>query len=140
MALKPCTSLVDLLIRASQAGGDRGVVFCKKRAPDRIRSYAEFFERARGGAAWLQDQRVPKGSVLILQVGSSERQVELFWAAILSGIVPVLLPKATSLRQDDGSSQNVDAPRRLQGICRLIPDPIVVADADQSATSGNEKV
>lgn len=90
--------------------------------------YPELLARSRGLLAALQAQGLSPGQTVLSQVGTGARQLEVFWACVLGGLVPVLLPKVASWRRDS------EASRRLRAVCSLFgPSATLLIDEDQRA-------
>ncbi|MBV2235226.1 MAG: AMP-binding protein, partial [Sterolibacterium sp.] len=123
-------TLVDILIHAASATPERAVVFARRDGRDQLLTYAQLHAQARRTLAWLQAQGLRSGQRLVVQCLSDERQLVLFWACQLGGMVPVLLPRVASWRRDSAGG------RKLAGVLRLLQANAaccLLIDADQAA-------
>src|SRR6516165_8010217 len=67
----------------------RNVTYLEGENESREVSYGELYERALGILYHLQRIGARRGDKLIVFLGSNEQFIDVFWAAILGGIVPV---------------------------------------------------
>jgi acyl-CoA synthetase (AMP-forming)/AMP-acid ligase II/acyl carrier protein len=90
------TVLADVLRTASETG--RGVTFIEARNEETRLSYASLLNRAQKLLGLLQARGMSAGDELILLLKDNRSFVEMFWACILGGIVPV--PVATGISDE----------------------------------------
>ncbi|HEY2201167.1 MAG TPA: AMP-binding protein, partial [Solirubrobacteraceae bacterium] len=81
------TTLSELI--EENRGFARSITYLEAENDTRAVSYAELYERALGILYHLQRLGARRGDKLILFLGSNEQFIDVFWAAILGGIVPV---------------------------------------------------
>src|SRR5262245_50202218 len=119
------TTLADILLGAATGARGNALVTVHRDGSESAMDYSQLAARALGLLAALQAQDVRPGQRLITQLGSASRQIEVFWACAIGGIVPVLLPKVGSwLRESEPA-------RRLRAVCRLYGDAPLLIDRDQ---------
>jgi acyl-CoA synthetase (AMP-forming)/AMP-acid ligase II/aryl carrier-like protein len=70
---------------------DRHIVFIDGEDRERRLSFAELRQRALRLLGGLQQQGLRPGDALILFIGDNERFLEMFWACVLGGVIPVPL-------------------------------------------------
>jgi len=75
----------------ADAREDRHITFIEGERDQRTLSFARLRQRALGALGALQRRGLSRGDPMILYVADNERFVEMFWACILGGIVPVPL-------------------------------------------------
>lgn len=147
-------SLHDLL--AANAREDRHITFIDGEDEQRVLSFAQLRQRATAVLGALQRAGLRPGHAMLLSLADNERFLELFWACVLGGIVPVPLAPASTdetrrkllrvFTQFDRASVCLDAPalERLEGLateqaahgewqrlhtCALLPGSLDVAGA-----------
>lgn len=124
---QPAT-LADVLLNAASLPSPHALVTVHRDGSETSLSYPGLLARARGLLAALQAQGLSPGQAVLSQVGASARQLEVFWACVLGGLVPVLLPKVASWRRES------EASRRLHAVCSLLaPSAALLIDEDQRA-------
>ena len=119
-------TLVDLLANTAINASKKCVIHVSRDGSEYAQTYADLYDQAKKTLAFLQDRGVTHGRVLILQLADSGRQLEVFWACVLGGIVPVLLPKVASWARDS------EASRKLHSVCDILDNPCILVDADQA--------
>jgi acyl carrier protein len=87
-------------------------------------TYATLFENAMKVLGGYQSAGLKKGSQLVLQLKSIQAQITCFWAGILGGMVPAILP----LAQDEKSRAY------LQSVLSSLENPIIVSDLEGVTT------
>jgi acyl carrier protein len=87
-------------------------------------TYATLFENAMKVLGGYQSAGLKKGSQLVLQLKSIQAQITCFWAGILGGMVPAILP----LAQDEKSRAY------LQSVLSALDNPIIVSDLEGVTT------
>jgi acyl-CoA synthetase (AMP-forming)/AMP-acid ligase II len=81
------TTLTDLI--ESNRTFPRNITYLEGENDTRAVSFAELYERALGILYHLQRIGARRGDKLILLLNHNEQFIDVFWAAILGGIVPV---------------------------------------------------
>ncbi|MBV8306680.1 MAG: non-ribosomal peptide synthetase [Gammaproteobacteria bacterium] len=81
------TTLTELI--ENNRGFERNLTYLEGENDTREVSFAELYERALGILYHLQRLGARRGDKLILFLGNNEQFIDVFWAAILGGIVPV---------------------------------------------------
>jgi acyl-CoA synthetase (AMP-forming)/AMP-acid ligase II/acyl carrier protein len=81
------TTLTEVI--ENNRGFARGLTYLEGENDARELSFAELYERALGILYHLQRLGARRGDKLILFLGNNEQFIDVFWAAILGGIVPV---------------------------------------------------
>jgi len=76
------------LIEANR-GAERSLTYHEGENDSRAVSYGELYERALGILWHLQRLGARRGDKLILFLGNNEQFLDVFWAAVLGGMVPV---------------------------------------------------
>ena len=82
------TTLIELHGGEPRAS-PRSITYLEGENDARDVSFAELYERALGILYHLQRLGARRGDKLILFLGNNEQFIDVFWAAILGGIVPV---------------------------------------------------
>lgn len=75
----------------ADAREDRQITFIEGEHDQRTLTFRRLRQRAIGALGSLQRRGFSRGDMLILYLGDNERFVEMFWACLLGGIVPVPL-------------------------------------------------
>jgi len=81
------TTLTELI--ENNRSFERTLTYLEGENDAREVSFAELYERAVGILYHLQQLGARRGDKLILFLGNNEQFIDVFWAAILGGIVPV---------------------------------------------------
>jgi len=87
-------SLPDLL--AANAREDRHITFIDGEDEQRVLSFARLRQRATAVLGALQRSGLRPGHAMLLSLSDNERFLEVFWACVLGGIVPVPLAPAST--------------------------------------------
>ena len=82
-------TLHDLL--AANARDDRQITFIEGDSEQRVLHFQQLQQRALGLLGALQRRGLAAGDTMLLCVADNERFIEMFWACVLGGIVPVPL-------------------------------------------------
>ena len=83
-------------ILAANARDDRQITFIDGENEQRVVGFQRLRQRALGVLGALQRRSIRPGDTMVLCLGDNERFLEMFWACVLGGIVPVpLAPGAT---------------------------------------------
>ncbi len=120
------STLSEVLHRAARESAGVELVFvCADGSETRL-TYAMLLERAQALLASLQASGLRPGDHLLTQLDDGQQQLKAFWACVLGGIVPVLLPKTVSwLRESEPA-------RRMRAVSSLFPGAAILIDADQA--------
>jgi acyl-CoA synthetase (AMP-forming)/AMP-acid ligase II/acyl carrier protein len=81
------TTLTELIER--NRAFPRSITYLEGESDSRQVSFAELYERALGILWHLQRLGARRGDKLILFLGNNEQFIDVFWAAVLGGLVPV---------------------------------------------------
>ena len=85
--MSKATTLIELI--EANRGAPRHITYLEGEHDSREVSFAELYERALGILYHLQKLGARRGDHLILFLANNEQFIDVFWAAILGGIVPV---------------------------------------------------
>ena len=91
------TTLVDYLNASKSL--DRHITYIEGAGEEKQLSFGELHHRAIGLLHHLQRKGIQKGDELILLLDSNEQFIDIFWACLLGGIIPVPLATGTSDEQ-----------------------------------------
>lgn len=83
-------------------------------------TYAALFENAMKILGGLQSRGLKKGAILVFQLKSIQAQITAFWAGILGGMVPAILPPA----QDEKSRA------ALGLVLESLKSPVIISDRE----------
>jgi len=83
-------------ILPADAREDRKITLIDGEKEQRVLSFRRLRERALGVLGALQRRGMGRGDAMILCLGDNERFLEMFWACVLGGIVPVPLAPGTA--------------------------------------------
>ena len=78
-------------VLAANARDDRQITLIEGEKEQRVLSFQRLRQRALGVLGALQRRSMCAGDTMILCLGDNERFIEMFWACVLGGIVPVPL-------------------------------------------------
>lgn len=78
-------------ILAASAREDRQITLIEGEKEQRVLSFQRLRQRALGVLGALQRRSIRPGDHMVLCLGDNERFLEMFWACVLGGIVPVPL-------------------------------------------------
>ena len=81
------TTLIELI--EANRSFPRDITYLEAENDTHTVSFAELYERALGILYHLQRLGARRGDKLIVFLGNNEQFIDVFWAAILGGIVPV---------------------------------------------------
>lgn len=93
-------------------------------------SYASLFGNAMKVLGGYQSQGLKKGALLVFQLKSIQAQITCFWAAILGGMVPAILP----IGQDEKSRAY------LHSVLATLDNPFIVSDLEGVTTIFENKL
>jgi acyl-CoA synthetase (AMP-forming)/AMP-acid ligase II/acyl carrier protein len=110
------TTLTELLER--NRGFPRNITYLEGENDTRQVSFGELYERALGILYHLQRIGARRGDKLILFLADNEQFIDVFWAAILGGIVPV--PVALGISEEHR--------HKLLRIARRLGEPFIYTD------------
>lgn len=88
-------SLVEILKQKSNIR-DKGIFFILDKSTEKFVSYKEIYENATKVLGNLQNMGVRVGEKLIFQIDNNYDFINVFWACILGGIIPVPINAATN--------------------------------------------
>ena len=107
-------------ILPADAREDRQITFIEGESDQRTLSFRRLRQRAMGALGALQRRGLSSGDTVILYLGDNEHFVEMFWACVLGGIIPVPLAAGSTdehlrklsrvFSQLDRASVCIDAP------------------------------
>ncbi len=100
--------------------GDRTITYIEGKDKENTLSYAELKNRALGLLAELQQRGIKQGDELIIFLKNNERFIDVFWACILGGIIPV--PVAVGISDEHRS--------KLFKIFNKLKNPYIYIAAD----------
>ena len=83
-------------ILAANAREDRQITLIEGDKEQRVLSFQRLRQRALGVLGALQRRSIRPGDHMVLCLGDNERFLEMFWACVLGGIVPVPLAPGTA--------------------------------------------
>lgn len=104
---------------AANARDDRQITFVDGESEQRVMSFRQLQRRALGVLGALRGQGIAAGDHMVICLADNERLVEIFWACVLGGIVPVPL----------SPSVNDEARRKLFGVFGRLERAFVYIDA-----------
>ncbi len=84
-------TLIDVIRHAALETPDRRIVFAQRDGSEISYGYAELYLRARRALSALQARGFEPGQRVVVQCHSAQRQLELFWACVLGGMVLAVL-------------------------------------------------
>jgi amino acid adenylation domain-containing protein len=120
------STLSEVLHRTARESADVEIAFVRTDGSENRLTYAMLLERARALSARLQASGLRPGDHLLTQLENGQQQIEAFWACVLGGIIPVLLPKTVSwLRETEPA-------RRMRAVSSLFPGAAILIDPDQA--------
>lgn len=103
---------------------DVTITYLEADGQELTQTYATLFENAMKVLGGYQSAGLKKGSLLVFQLKSIEAQITCFWAGILGGMVPAILP----LAQDEKSRVY------LQSVLSSLDNPIIISDLEGVTT------
>ncbi len=120
------STLSEVLHRAARESAGVDLVFVRADGSETRLTYAMLLQRSQSLLASLQASGLRPGDQLLTQLEYGQQQIETFWACVLGGIVPVLLPKTVSwLRESEPA-------RRMRAVSSLFPGAAILIDPDQA--------
>lgn len=97
------------------AKGDKSITYIRAKNDELTVHYSELYRRARQWLYQLNEAGVNQGDELILLASNNEQFVDIFWAAILGGIVVVPL----------SSAQQNSAQKRILSVFQKLSNPFI---------------
>ncbi|NKF08829.1 amino acid adenylation domain-containing protein, partial [Clostridium gasigenes] len=85
-------NLIDLILEKKWKN-DAGIVFVKRGKDDKKVSYKELYNKSMKILGGLQKYGINKGDELIFQFSDNEDCINVFWACLMGGIIPVPITK-----------------------------------------------
>ncbi|NLD48408.1 MAG: AMP-binding protein [Clostridiaceae bacterium] len=77
------------VIKAKGCMEDKGIIFINGENDEEFVSYKELYNNALGILGYLQEAGVNQGNELLFQIDDNRAFVEIFWACLLGGIIPI---------------------------------------------------
>lgn len=90
------TILSTILQTHAEAANPCGIDYIEGEREERRVTYPALYQRALGLLGWLQGQGVQAGDELIIFLNQNQAFIEMFWACLLGGIIPVPLAVGNS--------------------------------------------
>ncbi len=88
------TLISDLL--GASAGSDKGITYVIGENKEKFISYNELQNRALTLLGYFQGRGISPGQEMLILINKNEHFIDVFWACILGGIIPVPLSTGTS--------------------------------------------
>lgn len=104
-------------ILAANPRDDRHITLIEGEKEQRVLSFQRLRQRALGMLGALQRRSMGAGDTMILCLGDNERFLEMFWACVLGGIVPVPLAPGTA---DEHRRKLLRVFSQIEGACVYI--------------------
>lgn len=118
-------TLIQMIERAMSIKPERGITYVLPDG-DRVRqSYTDLYRQAACVWQQLRSRGVGRGDAVIVQLPSSQGQIELFWACVLGGAIPVLLPQVVGWVRDS------EHKRKLLAIWEMLGKPVIAIEDKQ---------
>ncbi|RCX16519.1 amino acid adenylation domain-containing protein [Anaerobacterium chartisolvens] len=116
--------LVSVLLKAEEISKNRlkGIYFIEGDGNERFQPYYELVESAKKILGGLKELKVRKGDKLVFQIKNEYYFVNLFWACIMGGIIPVPLTVSNT------ASTNSEAFAKLLNVLRQLSNPKIVTE------------
>lgn len=119
-------TLIQMLERAMACRPERGITYVLPDGGEVHQTYACLYRQATHLWAQLRSRGVGRGDAVIAQLASSQAQIELFWACVLGGGIPVLLPQVVGWGRDS------EHKRKLLAVWETLGKPVIAIDGKQS--------
>ena len=116
-------SLPQMLEKASQAHGDKGITFVEQEGKTFL-TYRELYSTAQMVGANLTASGAKKGAPAIIQVSQNSDYIKLFWGCQFAGIIPVAVGKPLQY-----SLHNAQTLKIMHIIKSLGEDPTIICDS-----------
>lgn len=92
------TNLVELI--KTNKSNEKGITFIEGKDGDKFVSYLDVYINAKRILSNLQKAGIKRGDSLIFQIPKNETFVQVFWACILGGIIPVPVTIGTNFEHN----------------------------------------
>lgn len=102
----PKLTLSDVLLKASKEAPDKGYTFLNQKSSV-ILNYGEVYPKAQGIASYLKQLGMKQSSKVLVVLEKSAEFTLLYFALLLSGVVPCILPTLSSLRDKQTAIENM---------------------------------
>jgi amino acid adenylation domain-containing protein len=102
------TTLPGILIQASDASPAHGITYILPDCSSLYQSYPQLLQQATQLLGTLQQRGLRPKDKAILQFNRNEDFLPAFWACLLGGMIPVLLPDALSSNQPSNVARKVE--------------------------------
>lgn len=103
---------------------DVTITYLEADGQESTQTYATLFDNAMKVLGGYQSAGLKKGSLLVFQLKNIQAQITCFWAAILGGMVPAILP----LAQDEKSRAY------LHSVLTALDNPTIISDLEGVTT------
>ncbi len=123
--MKKCTTLQELLYRASSFPKDHGIGFIDAQGITHFTSYQQLYNLAGRGATVLKSMTAQKEAIIVLK--RNEDIVQAFWACVYAGIVPTILQAPMSFEPQNQSLI------KLKNVAHLLDNPVIIWDEPSEA-------
>lgn len=111
--------LSDLL--ETSASSENGITYVIGETKEKYLSYSELQNRALALLGYLQDRGTSPGQEMVILINNNERFIDVFWACILGGIIPVPLSTGIS----DHHSE------KIVQVYKMLKDPLIYTSRDE---------
>ncbi|MEL6863514.1 MAG: AMP-binding protein, partial [Bacteroidota bacterium] len=115
-------NLVEALF-ASAMQKEKGIVFINGTYQEDFLSYSELLEHAQSLLCGLQQNGLQSGQELVIQLDNNQTFLEVFWAALLGGMIPIPLELA----------RNEATVNKLLKVWANLADPVLIHSGDRLA-------
>ena len=121
-------TLKRIILDAIEANPESGISYIPASGAPVHQAYGALYSEALQLWGRLQEAGVKRGDKVIAQLATSKAQIETFWACVLGGAVPVLLPQVT------GWVRESENKRKLIAVWGSLGRPLLVVDGQQVPT------
>lgn len=115
-------TLRHVILNAIKSNPESGIGYVPVNGDTVRQTYGQLYEAALQLWGRLQKAGVKRGDKVIAQLATSRAQIEMFWACVLGGAIPVLLPQVT------GWSRESENKRKLVAVWGSLNKPLLVID------------
>ena len=110
-------SLAEVFYKVATEHKNKGITYILGEKEEVFCSYSNLYSKAQQLLYVLQSRGIKPGDEVILQLPDTDKYLEAFWACILGGMIPVLLPVA----------QSEQSCLRVIGVCKMLNHPVIIA-------------
>lgn len=121
-------NLCEVLESASR--NKAGIVFIQDQDSEKLLTYKELYDTAKGILYNLRQQGITRGHEVIMQIEDNENFIRVFWACILGGIIPIPLHVAVNKEQQN----------QVINIFKVLKNPKIITDCNSETITCGEKV